>query len=69
MKEAKIPFGEKVRGLLRERGITQEQFELDTGISRRTLYDRGRYRKATITALACYLEEDPEDLVAGTTAE
>lgn len=67
--EKKIPFGQKVRGILRERGITLEQFEAETGINRRTLYDRGRYRKATITALACYLGMAPEDLVAGTTAE
>lgn len=67
------PFRDKVRALLKERGITLTRFEDDTGINRANFF----YRKKVFhkhcryihMAIAYYLGMDAEELVAGTDAE
>lgn len=65
-----IPFVDKLRQLLKERGISTQQFERDTLIARRIFYDKGRkLHKSTLMGIAYYLKMDGEDLVEGTDAE
>ena len=63
-----IPFSKRLSQLLRERGITIEQFEAD-GMSRRIIYDKRKRRRLTLMGLAYYLGITVEELVDGTTAE
>lgn len=64
-----IPFGDKVRTILKSRKITTAQFEVDTGIGRRVLYRNDhRHHKSTLMAIAYYLNMTVEDLVDGTDA-
>lgn len=66
------PFKDKVKALLRERGISGVKFQDDTGIHRGNFF----YRKGTHAhcryihmAIAYYLGMDVEELVADTDAE
>ena len=67
-----IPFKDKVKDILRERGISGVKFQEDTGINRANFFYR---RKTTVhsrhihMAIAYYLNLDVEDLVADTDAE
>ena len=64
-----IPFPEKVRQLLKEKGISLNSFELETGIARQ-FFCKGRvkkHNKSTIMVIAHFLDMDVEDLVDGTT--
>lgn len=63
-----IPFSKRLSQLLRERGITIEQFEAD-GMSRHIIYDKRKRRHLTLMGLAYYLGITVEELVDGTTAE
>ena len=63
-----IPFSKRLSQLLRERGITVEQFEAD-GMSRHIIYDKSKRRRVTLMGLAYYLGITVEELVDGTTAE
>lgn len=64
-----IPFGDKVRTILKSRKITTAQFEVDTGIGRRVLYRTDhRHHKSTLMAIAYYLKLDGDELVDGTDA-
>lgn len=63
-----IPFSKRLSQLLRERGITIEQFEAD-GMSRRIIYEKRKRRRLTLMGLAYYLGITVEELVEGTTAE
>ena len=63
-----IPFSKRLSQLLRERGITIEQFEAD-GMSRRTIYNNRKHSRLTLMGLAYYLGITVEELVEGTTAE
>lgn len=63
-----IPFSKRLSQLLRERGITVEQFEAD-GMSRHIIYDKSKRRRLTLMGLAYYLGITVEELVDGTTAE
>ena len=63
-----IPFSKRLSQLLRERGITVEQFEAD-GMSRRIIYEKRKRRRLTLMGLAYYLGITVEELVEGTTAE
>ena len=63
-----IPFSKRLSQLLRERGITVEQFEAD-GMSRHIIYDKRKHRHLTLMGLAYYLGITVEELVDGTTAE
>lgn len=66
----RIPFGDKVRTILKSRKITTAQFERDTGIGRRLLYKTGhKHHKPTLMGIAYYLKMEGEDLVKGTDAE
>lgn len=71
MKDPREHFGERVRRLLKERGKSSTDLEIDTGIARRILYkfyDQQPHR-STLMALAYYLETTVEELVDGTDAE
>lgn len=63
-----IPFSKRLSQLLRERGITIEQFEAD-GMSKHIIYDKRKRRRLTLMGLAYYLGITVEELVDGTTAE
>lgn len=63
-----IPFSKRLSQLLRERGITIEQFEAD-GMSKHIIYDKRKRRRLTLMGLAYYLGITVEELVYGTTAE
>lgn len=73
MNKPKYPestFGIKVRAILKQRKIPTTALENYTGIGRRVLYREGHRRnKATLLAIAYYLQMDIEDLVSGTDAE
>lgn len=63
------PFHERLRQLLRERGISHNQYERETGMSRGVLYPR-EYRptRSLLMALAYYFGITVEELVEGTDA-
>ena len=64
-------FCDRLKRLLQERGISANQFEVDTGIARRILcrsYER-KIRRASFMAIAYYLDMRVEDLIADSTAE
>ena len=63
-------FTDKVRRILRERKITNFQFEFDTGIHRSTIsrWQSHPPRRAYVMAIAYYLGMTAEELVAGTDA-
>lgn len=64
-----IPFADRVRQLLKEKGISPYKFEIETGIARQFFYRKGvKTQKTTIMAIAYYLNMKVEDLVDGTTA-
>ena len=66
------PFKEKLREILKERGITLKQFGIDTGISRERFFynkDSHRHRLYVYMAIAYYLDMTVEDLVEGTDGE
>lgn len=65
-----MAFTDKLRDILRERKISTSKFSDETGISRKIFYDTGRtYHKATLMAIAYYLNTAVEDLISGTDAE
>ena len=65
-----IPIGQKISSLLYSRGISTNKFERDTGIARRILYpSEYKPRRATLMAVAYYLDTTVEELVSGTDAE
>lgn len=70
MAEKLEPFRVKMRRLLREKEISIFRFEFETGICRKMLYPcyKSRPTRATLMALAYYLEMRVEDLVDGTDA-
>ena len=66
-----IPFHERLRAIAKERGISQNRFEQDTGIARRIFSERpGRKKmyRSTIMAIAYYFGMTVEELIEGTTA-
>lgn len=64
-----IPFGDRLRKILKERKISTAKFEMDTGIGRRLLYkSEYKHHKSTLMAIAYYLKIDGEELVDGTDA-
>ena len=72
MADTLIPFYERLRRLVEERGVSHQQFERDTGIARRIFYKQEKRRKmcrSTIMACAYYFDMSVEELIAGTTAE
>ena len=67
-----IPFKQRVKDILRERGITILQFCEDTGISRENFFYRKtqhKHCKYIHMAIAYYLNMTVEELVKGTDAE
>ena len=65
--ECVIPFSKRLSQLLRERGITVEQFEAD-GMSRQIIYDKRKRRRVTLMGLAYFFGMTVDELVKGTTA-
>jgi hypothetical protein len=65
-----IPFPKRVRQLLKERDISPYRFEIETGIARQFFYkkDVKKHNKATMMAIAYYLNMRVEELVDGTDA-
>ena len=64
-----IPFGYKLRNILKERKISHVRFEMDTGIRRGILYaTKHRHHRSTLMAIAYYLKMDVEALVEDTDA-
>lgn len=64
-----IPFREKLKRILKEKGITQREFEIDTGICRTILFYDRKIHKSTLMGLAYYLEMKVEDMIEDTDAE
>jgi hypothetical protein len=67
-----IPFRDKVKSMLWERGISLYQFNDDTGINRRNFfYSRESHKHCRYIhmAIAYYFDMDVEELVEGTDAE
>ncbi len=63
------PFHERLRQLLRERGISHNQYERETGMSRAVLYPlKHRPTRSKLMALAYYFGITVEELVEGTDA-
>lgn len=71
MIEKKEHFGDRVRRLLKERGKTSTDLEIETGMARRILYKfyDNRPTRSTLMALAYYLGVTVEELVDGTDQE
>lgn len=65
------PLCDRLRQLLRERKISMNRFEQETGMSRMIFYPqhRGKFTRSILMALAYYLETTVEELVEGTSAE
>ena len=64
-----IPLYLRVRQMLSEKGVSQNAFELDTGICRRVLYPhKHQPHRSTLMALAYYFGVTVEELVEGTDA-
>lgn len=63
-------FCDKVKRLIREKGISIFRFEVDTGIHRVFFYRKEYHkpRRTTIMAIAYYLGMTAEELVADTDA-
>lgn len=68
-----IPFNQRLRGILYQKGITIIQFCDGTGISRENFFYRKGKRlkhcRYIYMAIAYYLEMNVEDLISGTDAE
>jgi hypothetical protein len=65
-----IPFCDKLRKILKEKGISTLKFEYDTGIGRRIFYETNRkHGKSLLMGIAYYLNMTVEELVKGTDAE
>lgn len=68
-----ISFREKLRAILKERGIPLTRFDEDTGIDRANFFYRKNKSHAhcryVYMAIAYYLKMDVEELIAGTDAE
>ena len=64
-----IPFREKLKRILKEKGISTRQFEIDTGICKDILYYERKTHKSMLMGLAYYLEMKVEDMIEGTDAE
>lgn len=64
-----IPFRDKLKSILKEKGISQRQFEIDTGICKKILYYDRKIHKSMLMGLAYYLEMKVEDMIEGTDAE
>ena len=64
-----IPLRRRIYQLIREKGITTSQFEAETGIGRRILYENRKTQWSTLMGLAYYFGITVEELVAGTTME
>lgn len=64
------PFHERLREILRERGISHQKLEWDTGMSRRALYAWYEHQpsRSRLMALAYYFGITVEELVEGTDA-
>lgn len=64
-----IPFEQKLRQILWDRGISILRFCDETGIARRFFYrDTQRHNKTTYMAIAYYLNMKVEDMIEGTDA-
>ena len=66
------PFRDKVKAILKERGIPLTKFQDDTGINRENFFYRRQSHKHCRyihMAIAYYLNMDVEELVTGTDAE
>lgn len=68
-KQNLTPFYRRLRSLVRERGLTVEQFEREAGMDRRVLYRPRGNHLVTLMGLAYFFGMTVEELVAGTTAE
>lgn len=64
-----MKFTDKLRGLLKERHISINRFEEDTGICKHIFYENRAYHKATLMAIAYYFGLSVEELIEGTDAE
>lgn len=67
-----IPFKDRVRTLLYQKGISLRKFSDDTGINRENFFYRKKSQKHCRyihMAIAYYLDMDVEELVLGTDAE
>lgn len=66
----RISFIDKLRMLLKERGISTHKFQRETLIDRKIFYNKERQlHKSTLMAIAYYLKMDAEEMVEGTDAE
>lgn len=66
------PFKEKLREILKERGITLTQFGVETGINRENFFYRRDSHKHCLyiyMAIAYYLGMSVEELIEGTDGE
>lgn len=64
-----IPIGNRIKLLLYKRDVSTQQFERDTGISRRIFYpQKAKITRSLLMAVAYYLEMKVEDLIDGTDA-
>lgn len=65
-----VPFVDKLKGILRERGITIKQFCDDLGIYRQQFfYKKGhKHKRIYFVAIAYYLNMTVEELIDGTDA-
>ena len=68
--EDMVPFGDKLKGILCERGITIKQFCDDLGIYRNRFFytPAQKHRKLYFVAIAYYLNMTVEELIEGTDA-
>ena len=65
-----IPFVDKLRMILKERGISTHRFQRETLIDRKIFYNKERQlHKSTLMGIAYYLKMDAEEMVEGTDAE
>ena len=63
-----VPFRLRIKELLKQRGESQLQMEMESGVCRSALH-RGVKRRSTLTSLAYFFQMPVEELVAGTDAE
>ena len=63
-----IPFTDRLRQLLEDRGISKRRFEIETGICRKIFYQKRRLHKSMLMAIAYYLGMKAEEMIDGTDA-
>lgn len=64
-----IPFYQRLRLLVYDKGLTVEQFEREAGLDRRILYKVRRHHRCTLMGLAYFFGMTVEELVVGTSEE